>query len=177
MHRDKTALLGINVVGGLGVVGSYAHGLSVHAGSGDALWGSVPEGWQPLYTVSMLGATLGFFLFLSYLMLRVDPDVARMGGGLSYRAFHGIFLAILVPSALWMPLTFRWIASPGEGLWLAIRVVLLVVGVGSVALVAALATLGPREARVHHALAVIGAIAFAWQTAFLDALIWPAYFR
>jgi hypothetical protein len=40
----------------------------------------------------------------------------------------------------------------------------------------ALVALRPREARLAHALAVAGAIAFSTQTAILDALVWPAYF-
>jgi len=37
MHRDRKRLLGINLVGGTAVLGSYAHGLVTNPGSGEAL--------------------------------------------------------------------------------------------------------------------------------------------
>jgi len=81
-----------------------------------------------------------------------------------------------VPSALWMPLTFRMVEQPGAALWWAIRIVLAMVGLASLALLWALLRLEPSQPRLAHALAVAGGVAFCFQTALLDALVWPVFF-
>jgi hypothetical protein len=176
MHPQRRSLLALNVVGGLAVLGSYAWGIAANPETRGAVWGGVPESLKPLYTTSMLLAALGYFLYSHLVFLRLDPEKTVLAGGFGYRAFHFLYTLVLLPSALWMPLTFAMLAAPGAGLWLAIRLVLALVGLGSLGLVAAVATAGPLRAPVARALAVFGALAFAFQTALLDALVWPAYF-
>jgi hypothetical protein len=97
-------------------------------------------------------------------------------GELGFGAFVWSYAAVLAASALWMPLTFAMLDTPSPWLWLAIRAVLVVVAVGSLAILIAVSTAAPRPDGWAHRLAVGGAIAFCVQTAVLDALIWPAYF-
>jgi hypothetical protein len=75
-----------------------------------------------------------------------------------------------------MPLTFQLLGGWDPALWIAIRIVLALVGIGSLGLLAALLTLSPVASRGWRALAVAGAVAFCVQTALLDATVWPAYF-
>jgi hypothetical protein len=164
----------INVLGGIAILGSYAIGITAETGGG-SLWGGVPHSLRPLYTVSMLTAAAGYFAFTFLVFYRLDPKSTRVGG-FSYGFFHLLYLAILLPSALWMPLTLQMLASPGPGLWLLIRAVLAIVGVGSLGLLVALLRLRPRPEGPVHGLAVVGALAFCVQTALLDAIVWPYYF-
>jgi hypothetical protein len=83
---------------------------------------------------------------------------------------------ILIPSALWMPLTFAMLEAPSDGLWWAIRLTLAAVGVGSLGLLAGLVAVRPSSPSLAHKLAVVGSLAFALQTAVLDAAVWPAFF-
>lgn len=175
MHPAKTTMLWINVLGGLAVLGSYYWGIATHDNPG-VVWGGVPEWLKPTYTTSMLTAAGGYFLFAGFLLFGVDAERARFAGGRRFGLVNVLFLMILVPSALWMPLTFRMLEVPSPGLWIAIRLVLALVGIGSLGLLAAVATVVPRTPVVAHALAVAGLVAFAVQTALLDALVWPAYF-
>ena len=172
--RGRFALL--NVVGGIAVLGSYVVGLMTHPESSGAVWGGVPEGLQPLYTVCMLLAAAGYFFFTPYVFFKLDVDEVRVFSRFGFGAFEVLYAGILIPSALWMPLTFRMIAAPDPALWVAIRVVLFVVGISSVALIAALQSATPPGRPLARRLAIVGAIPFAFQTAVLDALIWPAYF-
>jgi hypothetical protein len=176
MHFHHRVLLAINVLGGAAVLGSYALGLLANPGQGAALWGNVPAYLRPAYGISMILATVGYFAFSYLLFFKLDPATVETGPGLGFGFFHVLFLTILLPSALWMPLTFGYLANPSEAMWLAVRVVLALVGMGAVLLVAALTTLTPRPGGIAYALAVAGAVAFAMQTALLDGLIWPAYF-
>jgi hypothetical protein len=176
MHPARRSLLWLNVVGGIAVLGSYAHGLTSNPLARSELWGGVPLALQPLYTASMLLAALGYFAFSAFVFLRLDPERARIGGRFGFGAFHALYALILLPSALWLPLTFQMLESPSRVLWVVIRVTLGLVGLGSLGLVAAIASASPHSAPGSRRLAIAGAIAFSFQTALLDALVWPAYF-
>ena len=79
MHSLKWALLGLNVVGGAAVLGSYAWGIAGHSNPGAALWGGVPEALRPVYTASMLSATGGYLTLFGYVFTQLDPEKARIG--------------------------------------------------------------------------------------------------
>ena len=176
MDGRKTMLIWVNVVGGLAVLGSYAHGLASNPNASEALWGGVPLVLRPLYTVSMLLAAVGYFPLTAYLLFGVDAERARIAGRLGYGWFVFLYVLILVPSTLWMPLTFMIRSGWSPALWSVIRLVLALVGIGSLALLAALLALTPRPRGMTYALAVTGAVAFCVQTALLDACVWPAFF-
>jgi hypothetical protein len=175
MHAKRLFLVAINVVGGAAVLGSYAHGLATHPDSGRG-WGGGPEALQPLYVASMLLAATGYFPVTYFVAVRLDPDRTRVAGRLPYDVFLWLYALVLVPSALWMPLTFAMLDQPSPALWLAIRVVLFTVGLASLGLLAAIVAAQPRQPGWGFGLAVAGCTAFCIQTALLDALIWPAYF-
>lgn len=177
MSAQQWTLIAINVAGGILVLGSYAQGLMAHPDNRNALWGGVPSSVQPLYTVSMLLAALGYFAFTYFVLFRVDAVDVRVAGRFGFWAFHVIYLLILLPSALWMPLTYAAIAGHSAGLRWVIRIVLAMVGLGSLALLAALLTLRTDSSSYAYWLAVAGSAAFCLQTAVLDALVWPAFFR
>jgi len=176
MSAEKRGLLFINLLGGTAVLGSYAYYLATNASTRSKLWGGVPEEWQPAYTVSMLLATAGYFAFSYFVFVCVHSSSARIVGVYGYRLFLWIYAGILAPSALWMPLTFRMFEEPGWGLWITIRVVLGLVGLSSLALIWAIAAVKPAGPAWARSLALLGALAFAVQTALLDALVWTHYF-
>jgi hypothetical protein len=166
----------INLLGGSAVLGSYAYCLSVHPDPGE-FWGGVPQGLRPLYTLNMLLAAAGYFAFSYFVLFRVPGRAAPDGvARIDLATFNLLYLLILVPSALWMPLTLIMLESPSGGLWLAIRLVLFAVGIGSLGLLGALVAVRPHTPSVAYTLAIAGSIAFCSQTVLLDALVWPAYF-
>jgi hypothetical protein len=61
-------------------------------------------------------------------------------------------------------------------LWLGIRLVLALVGLGGVSLLLALVSLRPRQPSAAYWLAVAGAVPFCIQTVVLDLFVWTAYF-
>jgi hypothetical protein len=166
----------INVLGGSAVLASYAYGLASNPLTRGDVWGGVPETLRPLYTVTMLLAAAGYFAFSYFVLLKVDPDRSRIGDRFGFGAFNLLYALILIPSALWMPLTFEMLESPGPGLWWAIRLVLGAVGIGSLGILAAIIAVRPVSAPGARRVALAGSAAFCLQTAVMDALIWPAYF-
>ena len=164
-----------------GAVGSGRPGARGAAGGQHPLtrgdvWGGVPETLRPLYTLTMLLAAAGYFAFSYFVLFKVDPESVRIGNRLRFGAFNALYALILVPSALWMPLTFEMLESPGMGLWWAIRLTLGAVAIGSLGLLAAIIAVRPVSAPGARRLALIGSTAFCFQTAVMDALVWPAYF-
>ena len=176
LHPQKRRMAWINVLGGTAVLGSYAHGLATHPATRGELWGNVPEALRPAYTVSMLLAAAGYFAFTSLLFFRVDADAVRVGGRFKFGIVNVLYVGILLPSALWLPLTFAMIEGPGGMLWASVRLVLAAVGLASVGLLGALLLIRPRPRGWPYAVAVAGCAAFCFQAAVLDALVWPAFF-
>ncbi len=176
MHPRLRSLLWLNVAGGVAVLGSYVHGIASNPQTRALVWGGVPEELKPLYTINMFLAAAGYFAFSFTVFFRLDPDRTRVAGRYGFGCFPILYGLILFPSALWMPLTFQMLAAPSPLLWAAIRVVLALVGIGSLGLLAAIATAEPRESPGARRVALAGAAFFSLQTAVLDALVWPAYF-
>lgn len=176
LNPRHARFIALNAVGGAAVLASYAVGVATHPDAGSALWGGVPESLRPLYTVNMFLAAAGYFPFTGYLLRCVDPDRVRFAGRFGFDAILVLYALVLVPSALWLPLTFAWIESPSPLLWALIRVDLALVGLGALGVLAALLSIDDREPRGWHALAVVGCLPFVLQTAVLDAVVWPLYF-
>jgi hypothetical protein len=168
----------INVVGGILVLGSYAHGLITHPANRDAIWGGVPEAIKPLYTANMLLAAAGYLAFTYFVLFRLHPDSAQLVSLSGYKVFYIIYALILFPSAMWMPLTYASLGHPDSSLYYwAIRITLAVVGLASLGLLGVLLSLHSSESSPTYWLAVAGCVFFCIQTAVLDAIVWPAFFR
>ena len=176
MPRPNLALVVLNVFGGIAVLGSYVAAFSGSAEFQDGLWGGVPESLRALYTINMLLAAAGYFPFTWLFARRTTPAEFRAITGAPYTLLFALYALVLIPSALWLPMTARMIASPDPALWLAIRAVLALVGIGSTGiLLTAFRYAARRGCRMSWA-AALGAIPFFVQTALLDALVWPAFY-
>jgi hypothetical protein len=176
VHPHKRRMAWIVLLGGVAVLASYACSLGIEPAVQAGLWGGVPPALLPAYVTSMALATAGYFAFSFFLFFHADPDRARIAGRFGYRLFSGLYVMILAPSALWLPLTSAMVRQPSSCLWLCIRLVLAVVGLGSVALLLALLSLRPRRPANAYWLAVAGGVAFCIQTVVLDLFVWTALF-
>jgi hypothetical protein len=174
MDKTKTILLLINLLGGIAVIGSYVLGLRAHPGQTEALWGGVPTGIRPFYGINMLFAAAGYLAIFFILLLRVDSSATI--GKLPLWTLNLVYLFILVPSALWMSLTFSVAEGYTLGRWLAVILVLALTGLASIALLASVISLTPRLPTGLSWLTVIGGIFLVLQTAVLDAILWTSYY-
>jgi hypothetical protein len=176
MKQYRWLLLGINLFAGGAVIGSYVLWLGAYPGAVEALWGGVTASIRPFYTAGMLLAAAGYFAFTFFLLVRMDPDPARVFGCCDARIFHILYLGILIPSALWMPATFWAIGNPSAAAVWVVRGILILVALFSLGLLAALLGIRPRDPAWAHRLAVIGAVCFCFQTVILDAIVWGMTF-
>jgi len=172
----RLSLAVLNLLGGMAVLASYSMLFSRDDASA-VLWGGVPEALRALYITNMWLAALGYFPFTALFVFGTNPLRVRfLGDRYGYGLLMVLYGFVLLPSALWMPLTFAWADAPTPlGFWL-IRLDLAAVGVGSLGILAALATMNPRPPRWLHFLAFFGCLAFCFQTAVLDGTVWPAYY-
>jgi hypothetical protein len=177
MNAPRLALLIINIIGGAAVLGSYFISLKTHAGGAEALWGGVPLRIRPAYGVSMILSAIGYLAFAYFTLFKMDAANTLVAGRLGYGFLSFLFVLILVASALWMPLTYVYIGHPSPAIWIGIRIVLLIVGLSSCALVWALLNLGNGASGLAYWSAIVGSAYFAFHTTALDALTWPIYFR
>ena len=177
MATQQIILLVINIIGGAAVIGSYIFGLKAQSGGANVLWGGVPESIRLVYGLSMILAALGYFAFTYYIFLRLIPSEVTIAGVFNFSLFYAIFLLILIPSALWMPLTNLYVSNPSIGTWIWIRTVLALVGVASIALLLSLLSLETKVPGISYWLAIVGSGYFAFHTAILDAIVWAALFK
>ena len=170
----RTSLIAVNVLGGMAVLASYSLMFEREDASA-ILWGGVPEHLRALYSTNMWLAALGYFPFTGLLVFGADPARVRFYRGSGFGLLLVLYAAVMIGSAAWMPLTFAWADSGAFPFWL-IRLDLAVVGIASLGLLGCVATVSPRPVTWIHFLAFFGCVAFCFQTAVLDAAIWPAYY-
>lgn len=166
--QSKISFLLLNILGGIAVLGSYAWGILTFPDLREAFWGGVPESLRGLYTINMFLAAVGYLFVFSYFMLYESAEnIARLT--LPY------FL-ILIPSALWLPLTVAVLFDPSKWLWTMLRADLFAVALGGLMLYPAVLRIDQASTPVKS-FACIGLAFFCLQTVVLDALIWPYYFE
>lgn len=177
MGMPQIILLIINIIGGAAVIGSYIFGLNAQAGGANLLWGGVPENIRPVYGISMILSALGYFAFICYILFRLNPAEVSIAGIFNFSLFYIIFLFMLIPSAFWMPLTNLYVGNQGTWTWVAVRTVLAIVGLASIALLWALLSLQGKVPGISYWLAVAGSAYFAFHTFVIDAIVWATLFK
>jgi hypothetical protein len=172
--KRRLPLALLNVVGGVAVLASYALAFGHPPAVRDALWGGVPLALQPVYTASMLAAALGYFP-MTWLFVAGEPAYAAARAPHHDRSMLAAYAMILIPSALWLPLTIELILAPSAWLYAIVRLVLFAVALGAIAVLVRTAQHARASQSRLRALPLVGACAFALQTVVLDALVWPAF--
>jgi hypothetical protein len=174
--NKRRRLLWIVLVGGAAVPASYILGFVAHPGSANALWGGIPAWLIPVYKISMLLAASGFFPFTYLSLTRIDRSVHSGLNRAPPDWIEILYVLILIPSALWLPLTNSMIQHPNKFIWSMICCVLGLVGGASIGLLLRLLSDKQVTRDWLYWTAVVGCLAFCIQTAILDAIVWTAYF-
>lgn len=177
MSSAQFMLLVVMLMGGIGVIGSYAQGFVAHPGSVSVLWGKISGKFRSVYFISMLLSAVAYFLFAYFLLFAVKSVDVKVGSSLGFEVFFAAITGMLLFSSLWMPFVYSYVASPKPGTWKMIRGVLFLVALSSCALVWALLSLQTKEPSLPYWLAVGGAGYFAFHTTVLDAFVWTALYR
>lgn len=174
--RSKTIWILINLLGGAAVIGSYLYGFLTRSNASQVLWGDVPAGLKPFYIACMFVAAAGY-LVLTYSVFRLDSRETRVGDRSGFDVYNILYLLVLVPSALWLPLTFQAIERSSYILRWMVRLDLVLVAIGSLGLLFAVLATRPRPPTPRYIPAVVGSVALCLQTVILDAIVWSFYFH
>ena len=142
----------------------------------NAMWGGLPAALLPFYQANMIWGTAGYFIYTLFFLFRMTPGSTRFTPVQENRLLLLFYALILFPSAAWTPLALNMVAQPSAFTWLIIRLVLFLVGAGSLGLLFLLLRAWPKKIDLFYLFAVFGSIGFCLQTAVLDAFIWPYYF-
>ncbi|MEC7242557.1 MAG: hypothetical protein VXW32_15090 [Myxococcota bacterium] len=165
----------LNLIGGLGVLGSYAVGLQAHWGQNELLWGGIPESVRGAYTSCMFPAALGYLVCFAYLM-KADWEDLRFRNGPAGRSLLRLHLLFLATATAWMPLTWLALDHQVTALYWPIQGVLLVTGLSALGIWRSLFRLvDPPNPRFLLA-AKVGFFFLVFQCLVLDALVWPRFF-
>jgi hypothetical protein len=175
--QSKKLLVTIILVGGVAVLGSYGLGILANPKAGSMLWSGVPQSIRPYYTVNMFLAASGYFAFTYFILFRLEPADTQTTHRYRYGLFNLLYSGILIPSALWLPLTVLAVEQSSIILSWVVRIALITVGLASLGLLFAILKVKTPQSFWARRLAVIGCVLFCLQTVVLDALVWGAFFR
>lgn len=175
MDRPRRNYLGINLIGGVAVLGSYAHGLLTHPGQGTRLWGSMPETLIPWYVGMMPLAAVGYLLAFAFL-LRTPAAALTIQGQPALPQLSFTTATFLIASTWWMPLCWAALDSGNPDLLNWIQLTLMVAGASALINLIHLARLDPTPTPWLQRAAVAGMVFLVIQCTILDGFIWPRFF-
>ena len=174
---QKIALIFINIIFGSLVLLSYYKGVNREPELSLKLWGGVPKVLQPYIVASMFISALGYFFFTANFLLNVNSEEVKFLGKFNYWSLCVVYLFILIPSALWIELSFSYMKSGDINTWYYTISTLYCVAIFSVILLLfTVDTYVDNNSKLYLP-SVIGASLFAFHTLFLDGLIWTFFFH
>ena len=125
-----------------------------------------------MITSSMFTAAIGYLLFTYNFLVNIDANKIFLKK-FNYFHLNIIYLLLLIPSMLWINLTFRYMNSGSVIDWLVVILMLFIVAISSILLL--LFTINTKKQ--HYPLYVLGALLFTFHTVFFDAILWTIFFN
>mgnify|MGYP001212391422 FL=1 len=172
----KILLIILNIIFGSLVLFSYYNGVTKNPELSLKLWGGVPKVLHSFIISFMFVGAIGYFFFTAHLLLNIDVDY-KFFGKFNYWYLHLIYLMILIPSALWIDLTFLYMKSNTSINWFYVVSCLSSVAFFSVILFLFIVDTYVDNSHWLYFYAVLGSLAFVFHTVFLDGLIWTFFFN
>ena len=174
---QKIVLIFINIMFGSLVLLSYYKGVNREPELSLKLWGGVPKVLQPYIVASMFISALGYFFFTANFLLNINPEEAKFLGKFNYWSLCVVYLFILIPSALWIELSFSYMKSGDINTWYYTVSTLYCVAIFSVVLLLFTVDTYVDNSSKLYLPSVLGASLFTFHTLFLDGLIWTFFFH
>ena len=174
---QKMILLFINLIFGSLVLWSYYSGVTKNPDLSLKLWGGVPEVLRSFIVSFMFISALGYFFFTYNFLVNVDLKNTIFLNRFPSWSLHVVYLLILVPSSLWIDLTFKYLRS-GQSLdWIYVVSVLYCVAIASILLFLFVIDSGDTKKTFIYLASSLGASCFVFHTLFLDGILWTTFFH
>ena len=174
---QKITLILINLIFGSMVLYSYYSGVTKEPALSLRLWGGVPTILQPLIVACMFISAVGYFFFTYNFLTNVDVQNVMFLNRFNYWTLHIIYLLILIPSMLWIDLTYKYMKSGSTFDWYIVVFVLFCVAIASVILFLFTIDTEFNNKNFIYLASVCGVSFFVFHTLFLDGLIWTVFFH
>ena len=174
---QKITLILINIIFGSLVLLSYYKGLNKEPELSLKLWGGVPKILQPYIVASMFISALGYFFFTINFLINTDPQHIKFLGKFNFWYLHIIYLMILIPSAMWIDLTFTYMKTDNTIDWYYVISTLYCVAIFSIILLLFTVDTYVNNSSWLYMVSVFGVSIFTFHTLFLDGLIWTVFFN
>ena len=124
----------------------------------------------------MFISAIGYFFFTTNFVLNVNLEEKKFLGKFPGWTLHIVYLLILIPSALWIDLTFQYLKTGVPLHWVYVLSALYCVGLSSILLFLFVVDSGNTTQSIYL-FSVIGAGFFVFHTMFLDGLLWTIFFH
>ena len=174
---QKLSLILINLIFGSMVLYSYYIGVNKEPELSLKLWGGVPSILQPIIISFMFISAIGYFFFTYNFLFNVDADNVLFLGKFNYWSLHILYLLVLIPSMLWIDLTYKYMKTGNQLDWIIIVSVLFCVAIASIFLFLFTIDTKLENKNFIYLASVIGSSIFVFHTLFLDGLIWTVFFH
>ena len=174
---QKIILLLINIIFGSLVLFSYYNGVTKNPDLSLKLWGGVPEVLRPYIIVSMFISAIGYFFFTYNFLVNINLQNTKFFNYFPSWNLHLIYLLILIPSSIWIDLTFKYLQSGSTLDWGYVVSVLYCVGLASILLFLFIIDSGNSNKQFIYIASFIGGCFFVFHTLFLDGILWISFFH
>ena len=174
---QKFCLIIINLIFGGMVLYSYYIGLNKEPELSLKLWGGVPAILQPIITGSMFISAIGYFCFTYNFLVNVDVENILFLNTFNYWFLNIVYLLILIPSMLWINLTFKYMKSGNPFDWYIVVAILFCIAIASIILFLFIVDTKYENNTFIYLVSVIGGSFFVFHTLFLDGFIWTVFFN
>ena len=107
----------------------------------------------------------------------VNPDNVMFLNKFNYWYLHILYLLVLIPSMLWIDLTYKYMKSGSPFDWYVVVAVLFCVAIASIILFLFIVDTKIEDKNFIYLASVFGGSFFVFHTLFLDGLIWTVFFN
>ena len=175
---SKNIFLGINIVGGILVLGGYALGLSFYPEYNEALWGGVKGTLRNIFTISMLPAAVGYLTFCYITMFKNGAEAINRNSILGQHPVSVLSAIFLASAAIWMPTLIAYIHTSANYWWVISVSSLWVTALALLTLtIIAINTSTSEMSQASKNAAVIGLAYITFHCLVIDAIVWVSMYQ
>ena len=175
---SKNIFLGVNIVGGIFVLGGYALGLTFYPEYNETLWGGVKGTLRNIFTISILPEAVGYLTFCYITMFKNGAEAINRNSIIGQHPVSVLSAIFLASAAVWMPTLIAYIHT-GESYWWILSVSSLwITGLSLLTLTIITSNTSTSEmSQVSKNAAVIGLAYITFHCLVIDAIVWVSMYQ
>ena len=175
---SKNIFLGVNIFGGILVLGGYILGIIFYPEYNEAMWGGVAGTVRNIFTISMLPAAVGYLTFCYVAMFKNGAEAINKNSVLGKHTVSVISAIFLASAAVWMPTLIAYIHTSESYWWILSVSSLWVTALSLLALTIITTTTSTSEiSRASKNAAVIGLAYITFHCLVIDAIVWVSMYQ